>query len=598
MTDDRATPSPSAAFAIFATRLAIALFQALALYLLLDLNEAPRGWLASNPAIFKPLLLCAVFLPVMTCLDAGRVSAAALAIWIAAAALATAGVGFHAATRDAIPPNSLSSDRLFLPFSFWLLLATALFIAQVLVVDGVREGKWFPSYRSHFDTAWRQGAQLALGALFVGIFWGVLLLGSSLFKLIQLDFFEKLIAHRWFSIPATTLALAGAIHVTDVQPQIIRGARGLALALLSWLLPLLSFIIGGFLLCLPFLTLKPLWATHFAASLLLTAAALLIFLINCCYQDGSAEGSGSRVKRFAASLGAVELAPLIGLAAWALTLRVREYGWSVERIEAAAVIAIGAIYAAGYAYALVASPVWLKRLETTNIAAAYGVLAVFLALFTPIADPARLMVEDQVARLQSGAVASDKFDFVALKFDGARWGAEALKKFSEGRDGANSEAIRAAATSALARESRFGNVAAALPTDEELAKRIKVQPAGRTLPSEFLAAVVNASKTMGLSCGNRADRRCVAQFFTIEPGSPEAILLIDGGATKIFEPDEKRQWRQTAVLSGPRYCNDVSTALQNGDLEFAPHLAPDIVAGGQRLVISPIDQGCPKKPAP
>jgi hypothetical protein len=150
-------------------------------------------------------------------------------------------------------------------------------------VDAVIERRFAPSYARHFDTAWKQGVQIALAIVFVGLFWGVLYLGASLFKLIEIDFFERLLQRRWFWCPAITLAFAVAIHVTDVQPSLIRGARSLVLTLFSWLLPLLVLILVGFLGSLPFISLAPLWKTGFATSLLLTAAGLLVLLINACY---------------------------------------------------------------------------------------------------------------------------------------------------------------------------------------------------------------------------------------------------------------------------------------------------------------------------
>ena len=79
-----------------------------------------------------------------------------------------------------------------------------------------------------------------LSALFVGVFWGVLWLGAALFNLIGIDAIEKLIEHRWFWIPATTLSLSVAIHLTDVRAGLVRGTRTLVLVLLSWLLPLMT----------------------------------------------------------------------------------------------------------------------------------------------------------------------------------------------------------------------------------------------------------------------------------------------------------------------------------------------------------------------
>jgi hypothetical protein len=65
-------------------------------------------------------------------------------------------------------------------------------------------------------------------------------LGTALFKLIDIDFFRELIRHRWFALPATTLAFACALHVTDTRAGIVRGMRVLVHTLLSWLLPLMA----------------------------------------------------------------------------------------------------------------------------------------------------------------------------------------------------------------------------------------------------------------------------------------------------------------------------------------------------------------------
>src|SRR5690606_2556383 len=149
-----------------------------------------------------------------------------------------------------------------------------------------------------------------------------------------------------------TLVLSVSLHVTDVQPSLIRGVRTLALPLFSWLLPLLAAILLGFLASLPLVSLEPLWNTRSPATLLLAAAALLVFLINSSYQDGDAEWTASRIRRYAVVLGALELLPLAGLAAWAVWLRVDQYGWTVERILAAAVVLLVAGYALGYAVAV------------------------------------------------------------------------------------------------------------------------------------------------------------------------------------------------------------------------------------------------------
>ena len=282
------------------------------------------------------------------------------------------------------------------------------------------------------------------------------------------------------------------------------------MTLFSWLLPLVAIILLGFLASLPFISLAPLWQTHFATALLLAEIALLVLLINACYQDGAAEKSTSRIKRWAGTLGAIELVPLAGLAIWALSLRVGQYGWSAERIMAAAILVVASCYALGYASALVLSPSWLKRIEAANFATAYVVLALILALFSPIADPARLMVADQVARLKSGVLAADKFDFVALKFDGARWGAAALAELGQAKDGAEAPVIAAKAAQALAATNRYvaNQNNATHRTPEELAARVTVfpggkEPARRVSRSEF--RVVNRWDCQPMPARDRAE---------------------------------------------------------------------------------------------
>jgi hypothetical protein len=116
----------------------------------------------------------------------------------------------------------------------------------------------------------------------------------------------------------------------------VRGVRTLASTLLSWLLPLTTLIAAGFLAALLFTGLDPLWATRRAASLVLAIAAVLIVLINAVYQDGEREHPAAFILRSAGIVAAVALTPLVAIAAHAVMLRVNQYGWTLERVFAAA----------------------------------------------------------------------------------------------------------------------------------------------------------------------------------------------------------------------------------------------------------------------
>jgi len=583
--------------AIFLVRVSIALAQAAALYWLTQTATAAPSWPASEPAVFIPLLLAFSYVPLILMVGLGQIGPLPLAAWAVIAAAVIIGLGYHDAVRGRFGAG------LWPRFELWLVLTAIVFVAHVLVVDSVIERRLIPRYSRHFDTAWKLGVQIVLAAGFVLIFWGVLILGAALFKLVGLEFFWHLIEQRWFRYPATTLAIAVAIHVTDVQPALIRGTRTLALTLLSWLLPLLAVIALGFLGSLPFISLDPLWRTHRATVLLLTAAGLLVFLINSFYQDGvsgeapAAGDVGTRVKHVAAIVGAIELIPLVALSAWALSLRVGQYGWSVERVFAAAVIVVAACYAAGYAGAAALSAATLKRIELTNFVAAYVFLIFALALFSPLVDPARLMVADQMARLKSGAIAPDKFDFTALKFDGACWGHAALVALSQDKEGPGAATISSLAARALAAPTRYGTAVpnGTQPSEAAMAARVTVFRAGRTLPAGFLdltSGPFNAA-TLPFCLRMTKGKTCSARYLTLVPGQPEAILFLDLSAGIILQPDASGHWHQTGRLAGALYCRPVREGLERGAFSVEPHGAPDLVVGNMRLDIDPPAARCP-----
>ncbi|MEA1650670.1 DUF4153 domain-containing protein [Nitrospirillum sp. BR 11164] len=602
---------------VFVTRLVVALVQAAGLYLLAEAATKPLAWPATIPTLFTPLAMVLSLIPLLALLGVGQIARRPLLIWILVATVIVAGLGYHTEAR--LPGARLASagsamgskeapSLIWGHIDVWLSIAGGLFIAHALVVDAVIERRWRPSYPRHFDTAWKQGVQAALTLVFVGVFWGVLYLGAGLFNLLKITFFERLIHHDWFAIPATTLAIAGAVHITDVQPALIRGARALALTLFSWLLPLLVVIVVGFLGSLPFLSLQPLWQTHFAAKLLLTASALLIFLINCCYQDGDAEQTGIAAKRWAGTVGALALLPLVALAAWALGLRVEQYGWSVQRVVAAAIVLALAAYTIGYVGAVLRAPSprgpqWLRLLEITNHVCAHLVLILLLVLLTPVADPARLMVADQMARLRAGALPPEKLDLVALRYDGGRWGQEAVTALRTATDSRwstqQTDILHANATTVLSREYRYEaqNALRQPQTQADLMRNIKVYPAGRALPPGFVDAYTASGHPLNTGrCGRPDSGFCNAYLVTLGPDLPEAIIVQENDYSSVlYQQDEAGAWHLTGHLGFQADCSAVRDALEKGQVTPTPHAWPDLMAGGVRLTILPPSDQCPDR---
>jgi len=417
--------------------------------------------------------------------------------------------------------------------------------------------------------------------------------------LIGLDFFQQLIRHRWFNIPATTLAFAAALHLTDVQPALVRGTRTLALLLLSWLLPLLTLIVAGFLVSLVFTGLAPLWKIGHASALLLTAAAVLIILINAAHQDGAPERAPPSLLRIAGSLAAVTLVPIVGLAAHAIFLRVQQYGWTVDRVATAACIVVAACYAIGYVIAATPSGAWLKRIETWNFCAALLILAVLLALFSPVADPKRIAVGDQVSRLVDGKVKPEAFDFSYLRWSGGRYGRDALSTLAQSSKPAG---IREAAAAALKSKSRY-ELVASLPT---ISPRVVVYPKGQALPASFSRQkwqpdVPGESGLPG--CMHPGNAVCDAVLVDLDGDGRDEILLIERGKDPrdplVFHDNGRGQWDVVGNIDMPYQCARAFDWLRGGQFTLVPLPFPArmIAIGNGRAVFQPFDSpssACPK----
>src|SRR5262249_32493922 len=150
----------------------------------------------------------------------GNLRLTTLVLWTVVATAAIAGLAWYDIWRiwplDHIVTDTRWTSGTLPSFRLFFFLSIALFIAHALIAGAGTDRRFIATYPTHFDVAWKLAIQVALSFAFVGAFWLVLWLGAGLFMLIKLDFFEHLLEHRWFSIPATSLATAIALHVSDV----------------------------------------------------------------------------------------------------------------------------------------------------------------------------------------------------------------------------------------------------------------------------------------------------------------------------------------------------------------------------------------------
>lgn len=574
-----------------AVRLAIGLVQGAVLYLLYR-AAAPGGaanavWPATQPELFAPLLLVALFLPVMLLAAVGRLRPRTLAIWTVGAAAGLALLGWHdVASRHLAPHEGMPFIRpVVFPFA-----AAALFIAHHLIVPADRARRWIAEFADYFDTAWKAGVQLALSIGFTGAFWVLLFLGSALFQVIGLDFLSDLINEAWFAIPVTTLAFALAVQLTDVRDGLIRGVRTVALMLLSWLLLVITVLVAGFLAALPFTGLTGLWETGSATALVLASAAALIILINTAYQDGRPDNLPPLALRIAARVAAVLLVPLIGIAFWGLALRIGQHGLTPDRIVATACAVVGAVYAGGYAFAALAPfwrrQPWMQPLERTNVVAAVLSVALIVALFSPLLDPARLSVADQTARLQRGAVKPADFDYAFLRFESGRAGQAALTRLAASSDAE----IARRAKEAQKAENAYDLRRETNPRTPPRATVIAAWPATASLPADFLKPSPAGDPRYGCN----AEGACLATLVDLNNDDRNEILLADHWRFTLFAETDGA-WKQVGAFTND-LCpgqgrTDPRELIRTGQVKPTPPAWPSLNLG-ERGVARFQPEGC------
>ncbi|HKQ44610.1 MAG TPA: VCBS repeat-containing protein [Rhizomicrobium sp.] len=567
---------------LFLARLAIGLAQGLVLYLLYSAGEA-KTWPATQGTVFVPLLLVSLAAPVGLILSLGAMSCRKALTWVGIASALVALLGFFDSWMGASQVFDIE-----IPSAQLVLFgAGGLFIAHALVTGGVTDRRFMASYPTHFDVAWKLAVQLALSILFVGAFWLLLWLGAGLFGLVKLDFFEKLLQHAWFSIPVLSVAAAGALHLTDIRPVLVQGARTLLLTLLSWLLPLITMIVGGFVATLPFTGLGALWSIGHATALLLAAAAVLIVLINAAYQDGVPERMPPKILRLAGTVAAILTVPLTLIAAYALFLRVHQYGWSVDRVTVAAIILVALAYAGGYARAALMQGPWLARIESWNFHVSLLALALMIALFTPLASPARIAVADQMARLKEGRISPANFDFRYLRWHGGRYGLTALNDLKRS---ANATVRDGASAALLEKNPHTPGPSLSWP------QNVKVYPAGQKLPRDFVETPWDR-----VSCRVANVGACQAVLADFDGDGQQDILIFPakGGTGQIFIRKSDGAWHQKGRIEIPLRCSGLLAALQEGRFKISPEAHPlsRFEAAGVSLHIAPVpdsEPSCPK----
>ena len=311
-----------------------------------------------------------------------------------------------------------------------LTLSGLLFLTLPWLQSRLEAGRWgdFPSL---FRLYWHNGLALLLSLLATGLSWLVLWLCASLFSLIGIDFFNTLFFdNRAFIHIFTGCIVAMTVTLCRSNPRLMLSVQHLLTLVATGLLPAVGAVMVLFMLALPGVGMEAISRQISGAGLLNTLCLLYLLLMALVWYPGrDAPPYMPLMRRLL--LGALLFAPVCALlAAWAVWLRVAQYGWTPDRLYAALITVVSLLWSVGYVISLARQ----RRSDGDFSRTGKVVLMVaplFMALvYTPILNPWRLSVHSQMARIEADKTRLDSATITMLS-NSLRWGREALRTLQD-----------------------------------------------------------------------------------------------------------------------------------------------------------------------
>ncbi len=442
-----------------------------------------------------------------------------------------------------------------------------------------REGR-FPRYEDLFRHAWDTVFIVLLGLLLNGVFWALLLLWGSLFKMLGIVALNQLFSTTGFICVSSMMVLALGLQMGRDNDRVIGLLRGILLTLCRFLLPLSSLIAIVFTFALPFTGLQPIWATGYSTPIMLCLVAANLFLLNGVFQVGEQSSGYPRWLLGIVDLCLLCLPVLVVLAGYSSWLRIEQYGLTPSRILAMLLVAVMLAHTLAAAWAVVVPQrQWLWSLRISNPLIALISVVLLLAIHTPWFSPLQISASNQVKRVLEAKSPVETFDADTLRY---RLGPPGKQAFE-----------------ALLEQVEQGRVLAE-PARQVLLKRLKDAQAGKAEREsdgrllEWVGPAVegseqfNDAKIGGQGCLYPG---CAMWAVDLDQDGQDEVLQLPkykwSDALYFFKRDTQGKWQRTGAYEGvdnplemieqiregkvkvvkPRY-----QSLQTGDQELNPKL--------------------------
>lgn len=380
-----------------------------------------------------------------------------------------------------------------------------------------------------------------------GLTWLVLLLWGELFKLVGIRFFKDLFFDaECFVYVATGLITALAVILARTQSRLISSIQKLFTLIATGLLPLVALLTLLFIVTLPFTGLSAI-SRHVSAAGLLSTLAFLLLLLMAIVRDPQKTSLPYVGVLRCLIKTALLIAPVyVLISAWALWLRVNQYGWTPDRIHGVLMVMVLLVWSLGYFISIVRqkgrNPLVVQG--KVNLAVSLLGLLIVALLNTPVLDSWRISVNSHMARYHSGKISADQVTVYLLSGTG-RYGREAMESLKNDAEYMKDAERKRELLTMLGgdRDQLFM---------KDLADNVAIAP-GTSQPDEAFWRMVMDDRGRLSLCIVKDACLLVSQDLN-DDGQPERILFIFGDEwSPIYTYDPtKKTWDSNGTLKLPK----------------------------------------------
>lgn len=269
------------------------------------------------------------------------------------------------------------------------------------------------------------------------------------------------------------------------------------------------------------------------------------------------------------------------IAAWALWVRIGQYGWTSDRLHGVLVVVVLLVWSVGYLLSL------LRRhddpssaLGRVNLTVSLLGLMLLALLYTPVLDSWRISVNSHMARYHSGKINADQVSLYMLWHSG-KPGRAALLELQK-----DNEFTKDAKRQKQLKRLLSGDLSPTVKlTPDVLAKNVLVLP-DSTPPDDALWTAVIERRYLVESCGDADSCVLVSQDLNAD-GKAEQVLYAFGDRTVLVFGQSEKGWEYKASAPLPSGVNKAKLlqATKDGTLGSKPKAWKDITLGDETVVL-------------